>query len=347
MTSEKALSYGEALDDIHTRFILNLPTKELSSSDRIFFQLEQAWWFYDDFIIDASSADPEVEENERLGKKLPQFKNLKSFARELFIRSPLLSPVYAKFDAMYNEFITYRRLISTYGTILLNDECTKVALCQEYNNRSWTFPSGKINQNEIGIKAAARETYEETGFDPSCSIGITKSMKIRSQRTGERIPWMDLQETNALSYVEGNGYGKRRTCYVCQGVPESFPFDPISRKEVRCVAWHTLENLPKKSHAVLPFLTQLRGWIHSYKISNFYISNKEFSNLDIRHSMYGLETNITNSTSKNITTSSDYLKPMVEQNKRDSTTTHVMIALPRNHLAKSRLASLGDSKHVF
>ena len=36
-------AYEEALDDVHTRFILNLPDEELQSAPRIFFQLEQAW----------------------------------------------------------------------------------------------------------------------------------------------------------------------------------------------------------------------------------------------------------------------------------------------------------------
>jgi hypothetical protein len=43
------LQQEDALEDVHTRFILNLPDEELQSADRIFFQLEQSWWFYDDF----------------------------------------------------------------------------------------------------------------------------------------------------------------------------------------------------------------------------------------------------------------------------------------------------------
>ena len=35
------LDAAAALEDVHTRFILNLPPKELATSDRIFFQLEQ------------------------------------------------------------------------------------------------------------------------------------------------------------------------------------------------------------------------------------------------------------------------------------------------------------------
>ena len=33
--------YQDALEDVHTRFILNLPPSELETADRIFFQLEQ------------------------------------------------------------------------------------------------------------------------------------------------------------------------------------------------------------------------------------------------------------------------------------------------------------------
>lgn len=37
----KSSEWEEALEDVHTRFILNLPPSELETADRIFFQLEQ------------------------------------------------------------------------------------------------------------------------------------------------------------------------------------------------------------------------------------------------------------------------------------------------------------------
>ncbi len=55
-TNNAATAYEEAMEDVHTRFILNLPDDELRSAPRIFFQLEQAWWFYDDFICDGAAA---------------------------------------------------------------------------------------------------------------------------------------------------------------------------------------------------------------------------------------------------------------------------------------------------
>ena len=49
MTSSEVAfaAFEDALDDVHSRFILNLPANELSSADRIFFQLEQAHWYYE------------------------------------------------------------------------------------------------------------------------------------------------------------------------------------------------------------------------------------------------------------------------------------------------------------
>ena len=131
-------AYEEALDDVHTRFILNLPPEELASTNRIFFQLEQAWWFYDDFICDGSD------------KPLPRFKGVKPFALKLFQTSPVLSPLLPQFPKYWEEFSKYKRTISTYGTILMNQDCTKVILCQVWNGKTWMFPAGKINQNEDG-----------------------------------------------------------------------------------------------------------------------------------------------------------------------------------------------------
>jgi len=231
----------EALDDVHSRFILNLPCAELSSSDRIFFQLEQAYWFYEDFYCSSEHS------------ALPRYKNLHPFAKKMFEFSPLLNPLQDKFNEMWNEFTMYKRQISTYGTILLNENCDKIVLCLDYYGKSWTLPAGKINQSESGIEAAARETYEETGFDPHCTYGLTREMKAESS-----ISWTPLCEGEGLVYTEG---GKRRTAYVCRGVPDDFPFCPVARKEVSEVSWFEFQNLPKKNFAIMPFLPKLRRWI--------------------------------------------------------------------------------------
>ena len=34
----------KAMEDIYIRFLLNLPEEELNTVERLFFQIEQAWW---------------------------------------------------------------------------------------------------------------------------------------------------------------------------------------------------------------------------------------------------------------------------------------------------------------
>jgi len=263
-------AFEEAFDEVHMKFILNLPDEELASSDRIFFQLEQAWWFYDDFICDA---------NTDTARKLPRFKHMKPFSLAMFNFSPLLQPMLPNFDAMYAEFSKYKRSISTYGTILLNADGTKIALCRNWKGKSWTLPGGKVNQNETGKDAAARETYEETGFDPDSEKGVCFEWRERRERgeivdeltlenynsdffreENDLLPWKSLQDGDKLVYTEKDT-NKRRTCYVCRGVPENFPFEPVARKEVAEVAWHDFNALPKNHYGLLPFIGQLKRWI--------------------------------------------------------------------------------------
>lgn len=49
---ENIAALSEALDDVHTRFILNLPDAELESGVRVFFQLEQVSAVYVDVRFD-------------------------------------------------------------------------------------------------------------------------------------------------------------------------------------------------------------------------------------------------------------------------------------------------------
>jgi len=302
-------AFLNALEDVHTRFILNLPMEELSSSDRLFFQIEQAWWFYEDFICD--EMDEEDDDDDEKEEKFsyanivtkneniihyPRFPNLKPFAKKIFEISPLLSPLLtsnnnnnnnSSFESLWKEFTKYKRKISTYGTILLNKKCTKILLCQDYKSKSWTVPAGKVNQNEKGIDAAIRETYEETGFDIDMNFGLTKRDYYKEEdndgnQNNEndenndnkmKCTWSELSEEHSLVYIENDGSGKRRTCFICHGIPEKFDFAPVVRKEVADVQWHDIDDLPKKTFAVLPFMKGLRKWIRINRKKNNKRSN--------------------------------------------------------------------------
>ena len=246
------ISYEDALDDVHTRFILNLPSSELRTADRIFVQLEQAWWYYEDFICDPR---PHLD-------YLPRYNHLRPFAKELFEYSTVL-PDATQFNEMWKQYSIYKKKISNYGCILLSSDYQRIVLCQVYNGKSYTLPSGKINEGEDGAAAAARETYEETGFDPSCRYGLTASWLEESPP--QHITW-DTQfqhPKNKLVHQEEDHTNKRRTCYVIVGVPEDFPFAPVCRKEVSNIEWFNLDQVSSiPTFAVMPFVKPLKKWIH-------------------------------------------------------------------------------------
>ena len=108
--------------------------------------------------------------------------------------------------------------------------------------RGW--PKGKINEFESGLSCAIRETFEETGFDATDYC---------------------VQE-NFISNIENE---KITTLYIATGVPESTIFEPQTRKEVSKVEFHPIDDLPKNSYNVKPFIHKIKKWIemngHKYK----------------------------------------------------------------------------------
>lgn len=91
-----------------SRFIINVPESEISDPDRICFQIEQAHWFYEDFI----------REDDR---SLPGF-TLKRFAAEMFQRCPLLKDflVESNMEEIYKRFLALKMNIPVCGAIILS-----------------------------------------------------------------------------------------------------------------------------------------------------------------------------------------------------------------------------------
>ncbi|CAM9373798.1 unnamed protein product [Chrysoparadoxa australica] len=49
--------------------------------------------------------------------------------------------------------------------------------------------------------------------------------------------------------------------YIAQNVPEDYNFVPKVRKEISEVAWFPIDNLPKGTYGVEPFINRLKRWI--------------------------------------------------------------------------------------
>ncbi|KAI4190712.1 MAG: hypothetical protein LQ346_004874 [Caloplaca aetnensis] len=241
------------LDDLCVRFIINLPQEELESVERICFQVEEAQWYYEDFI---RPLDPD----------LPSL-NLRNFCLRIFQHCPLLSQFSPDHHAAaFEEFLAYKTRVPVRGAIMLNYEMDEVVLVKGWKkNANWSFPRGKINKDELDLDCAVREVYEETGYD------IQAAGLVRSPET--------------MKYIDVAIQHQHIRLYVFRGVPPDTLFEARTRKEISKIEWWKLSDLPtlkkkkqqqegrgedlatnaNKFYMVAPFLVPLKKWISHQK----------------------------------------------------------------------------------
>jgi len=250
------------LDDLCVRFIINLPPEELESVERICFQVEEAQWFYEDFI---RPLDP----------SLPSL-SLRAFSLRIFQHCPLFSQWSAQHHTTaFAEFLAYKSRVPVRGAIMLNEAMDEVVLVKGWKKgANWSFPRGKINKDENDLDCAVREVYEETGFDIRAA-GLIKA-------------------DNDVKYIEVTMREQHMRLYVFRGVPMDTHFEPRTRKEISKIEWYKLSDLPtlkkhrhqdsngaetptvnaNKFYMVAPFLHPLKKWIaQQKKKENRYSSN--------------------------------------------------------------------------
>jgi mRNA-decapping enzyme subunit 2 len=81
----------DVLDDLVSRFVLNCPEEEKTSFERFFFQIEAAFWFYDDHY------------REQFPEQYPTM-TLRLFAEKLFKHCEVLKPYKAQSAELFAKF---------------------------------------------------------------------------------------------------------------------------------------------------------------------------------------------------------------------------------------------------
>jgi len=240
----------EILDDLGSRFIINLPEDQRKDLIRICFQIEIAHWFY---------IDEYVSNKEKANSYQPRLRQcwLREFAEHMFRHIGFLRVHADNVDQILEDFKAYKLAVPTYGGIILNEDLSKVLLVLGYWSRtSWGFPKGKVNEDEPPHLCAVREVLEETGYDMSAKI--------------------DPDE-----YILKEISGQRCCLYMIPGVPEDTQFAPRTQREIRDIQWFPIAGLPnsKKEEItddpvlnpfnvsfnnlfmVMPFVSGIRRWI--------------------------------------------------------------------------------------
>ncbi|ODV80280.1 DCP2-domain-containing protein, partial [Suhomyces tanzawaensis NRRL Y-17324] len=197
------------LEDLLVRFLVNVPNEDLLSIERVFFQVEEAQWFYTDFV-------------KQLNPSLPGMK-MKSFAPKFLEKCPLIWKWGNPSDAI-QRFGKYKSMIPVRGVALFNKDLSKVVLVQGTELNTWSFPRGKISKDESDIDCAAREVYEETGFDANGMI-------------------------DENDVIERTIKGKNYKIYLVKNVPEDYNFQPVARNEISKIEWFDIKALQKKNRS--------------------------------------------------------------------------------------------------
>lgn len=225
----------ELLDDLCSRFVLNVPKEDLQSFERILFLVEYAHWFYE---------DNSVEKNPSL-KSL----NLKEFTSLMFNSCDVLKPYVAHLDDIFKDFTSYKVRVPVTGAIILDETYERCVLVKGWKGSSWSFPRGKKSKDEEDHACAIREVLEETGFDVATLL--------------------DKDE-----YIEKTFGQQRVRLYIIAGVKDDTAFAPLTKKEISEIAWQRLDELQPatddvisrgstglKLYMVAPFLAALKSWI--------------------------------------------------------------------------------------
>uniref|UniRef100_A0A671F824 m7GpppN-mRNA hydrolase n=1 Tax=Rhinolophus ferrumequinum TaxID=59479 RepID=A0A671F824_RHIFE len=230
---------GSVLDDLCSRFILHIPSEERDNAIRVCFQIELAHWFYLDFYMQNTPGLPQC--------------GIRDFAKAVFSHCPFLLPQGEDVEKVLDEWKEYKMGVPTYGAIILDETLENVLLVQGYLAKSgWGFPKGKVNKEEAPHDCAAREVFEETGFDIKDYIC--------------KDDYIELRINDQLARL-----------YIIPGVPRETKFNPKTRREIRNIEWFSIEKLPchrndmtpksklglapNKFFMAIPFIRPLRDWL--------------------------------------------------------------------------------------
>ncbi|ORX34807.1 hypothetical protein BD324DRAFT_604335 [Kockovaella imperatae] len=239
------MTFPDILEELNARFLVNLPKEEMGLV-RVYWQAEQAHWFYEDYLRPLNPLLPSLSQ--------------RNFTHLIIASSPLYTHLSdEEYDQVWEEYCNYKRMVPCCGGILINDAADKVLMVRGWkSNAGWSFPRGKINSAEPEEACAIREVEEETGFDLTGMIN--KKDSIQTQVNAQTI-----------------------TMFIVMGIDENTTFQTQTRKEIGAIEWVPFVDLPtwtnkrgpkttnekgkKRFYNVTPFVGPLKRWLSEHGVN--------------------------------------------------------------------------------
>lgn len=235
---------GEALRTCALRFVINLPEEMLRNAARLCFELQEAQWFYVDYLY------------ENAKKELPKL-NQANFCHLMVEFSDVLRELYGSPKDRQRLLLDWRdclRHVPLKGAVMLNERLDKCLMVQPWKGDKWTFPRGKINEGEGEGECAVREVWEETGIDIA-----------------------GLVDTSQFVSADLYGSGCPVKLFLVPGIPEETHCAPNTRKEISKIGWIPVSRFPNwdapsseeggvvRFFCVEPFVHAIKKWVKAQK----------------------------------------------------------------------------------
>ncbi|KAK2720467.1 m7GpppN-mRNA hydrolase-like [Artemia franciscana] len=237
---------NENFNHLLEKYILSLPKEETKNLNKVCNQIQLVnWALYD---------SPNKEDDSPYMTSLRKLK-YKEFMHYIFDKVEFLRKDISNIATIYSKWQKYCRLIPTYGCILVNSTYDKVLLVKVFGSKyEWSFPKGKIEENENEVDCAVREVFEETGY--RCNMRCFDSNR----------------------YIErGKRDGHSRYCklFIIYDVNEETNFKQKSTYEIIDIKWHSISEIfdkinTRKYRLVRPYMFKLLSNLSQKAIDRIY-----------------------------------------------------------------------------
>uniref|UniRef100_A0ABD2XF94 Nudix hydrolase domain-containing protein n=1 Tax=Trichogramma kaykai TaxID=54128 RepID=A0ABD2XF94_9HYME len=203
-------------------YILVIPSHRRNDHILIMTQMELAWW--------------DMKDNNGLG---PYFQAMKieEFCHHIFPMVPFLKHRRYRISQWTSSFKNFKRTVPTCGAMIFNENFSEILLVEDLYWKTWNFPRGKINDEELPFSCATREVFEET------------NLRISNHTRYSQISFLEMyyqQQLVRLYIIQEKGVSR-----------QADTLQPNTTGEIRRVKWFAVDCLPKDLHPMVElFLDQ-------------------------------------------------------------------------------------------
>lgn len=214
------------IEDAGVRYFINVPDEDISTPARLMFVLEEAFWFYYDYLCAFSQTKNYASNFKKflvlVVKYCPQITYFAKASQANSKDDKNKGWTERDIDDALTQFREYKSTIPVRGCCILNEQLDSILLVQDATSKTWSFPRGKIGKDEDDVKCAIRECFEETGLDLAENIRPDK-------------------------YMNTNMQGKQIRIYFCTDVAMNVveKFKPMSTYEIKDMKWFSVKSLKK------------------------------------------------------------------------------------------------------